>query len=338
MQFLNNITRKLNRYGILVLTIFALTACEDDEDGLFNEDGERKPPETIAPVEAPTGFTKEFASVNGVRLRYVIGGQGDPLLLIHGWPQSWYEWNRIMPALAESYTVIVPTMRGVGDSEKPLGTDNYTKKVMAEDMHQLVQQLGFNSVKIAAHDIGAMVAYAYASQYPSKVEQLALLDAPLPGIDPFWTDLLTREDLFLWHFGLNQTDDSRELVIGNERAYLTRMYTDFAYNQEAFREDEIDEFVRVYQGREALQGGFEWYRAFPIDAEDNREFAQTPLTMPVMAIGGEFALGGIMVPMLQTLVADPTQLRGGSLPNTGHWLLEEQPQQTLDSLQSFFAQ
>jgi pimeloyl-ACP methyl ester carboxylesterase len=271
-------------------------------------------------------------------LRYVIGGEGDPLILIHGWPQNWYEWNRIMPALAQNYTVIVPTMRGVGDSEKPTGTANYTKQVMAEDIHQLVQQLGFSSVKIAAHDIGAMVAYAYASRYPNEVEKLALLDAPLPGIDPFWTSLLTREDLFLWHFGLNQTDDSPEIVVGNERAYLTRMYTDFAYNQEAFREDEVDEFVRAYQGLEALQGGFEWYRAFSIDAEDNRVFAQTPLTMPVMAIGGEQALGSIMVPMLQTVVANPSQVRGGSLANTGHWLMEERPEQVLDSLQSFFSE
>lgn len=284
MNKFNSIINTITAYPWVSMVLVALlaTGCEDD-DSLVDVPGEEvvRP---IAPAEPPEGFTNEFAEVNGVRLQYVIGGQGEPLVLLHGWPQNWYEWHRIMPALAQNYTVIVPTLRGVGDSDKPSGTDNYTKRVMAEDIHQLVQQLGHTSVKIAAHDIGAMVAYAYAALYRDEVEKLAVLDAPLPGIEPFWTDLLTRPDLLLWHFGLNQTEGSEELVINNERAYLLRMYTDFAANPEAFTEAEVDEFERAYRGRAALRGGFEWYRAFPQDVEDNQQFAQTPLTIPVLAL------------------------------------------------------
>lgn len=314
---------------MLITTLSISIGCGDEE-------------EVVAPIiqaaEPPNGFTSQKALVNGVNLNYVVGGQGEALLLLHGWPQNWYEWNRIMPALAENYTVIVPDMRGIGDSDKPLGTENYTKQVMAEDMHQLVQSLGFNKVKIAAHDIGGMVAYTYAATYPEEVEKLAILEAPLPGVEPFWSLLLTREDLLLWHFGLNQTEGSEELVVGNERAYLTRMFTDFSANPTAFTEEDINEFERAYKGLDALRGGFEWYRAFNQDVIYQQSLTQK-LQIPTLAIGGEFSLGGLMLPLLSTVVDSnfvTGGMTGGIFPNTGHWVLEERPNEVLNELQAFF--
>lgn len=325
-------TKNINRLVGIIIFSLVFSACSDDDNNDTIET-------VIQPVDPPAGFTLESKQLNGVEINYAIGGEGEALLLIHGWPQNWYEWHRVMPALADNYTVIVPDMRGIGDSGKPLGTENYRKVTMAKDMHELVQSLGFSKVKIAAHDIGAMVAYAYAVQYPNEVEKLALFEAPLPGIEPYWEALLTRKDLLLWHFGLNQTQGSEELIVGNERAYLTRMYSDFSANPGAFSEEEIDEYVRAYSGVESLRGGFEWYRAFNLDTLDNQQFAQTKLSIPTLAIGGEFSLGGLMVPLLQAVV-DSSMVSGGTtngvFANTGHWVMEERPNEVVQEIQTFF--
>lgn len=318
-------------FAVVILTLIA-SACKDDDNNDVVE-------AVIEPASPPPGFVLESAQLGGIEMNYAVGGEGEALLLIHGWPQNWYEWHNVMPELSNDYTVIVPDLRGIGESSKPVGTENYRKTIMADDMHRLVESLGFSKVKVAAHDIGAMVAYAYAKQYPDEVEKLALLEAPLPGIEPYWSALLTRKDLLLWHFGLNQTEGSEELVVGNERAYLTRMYSDFSANPNAFSEEEIDEYVRAYSGVEALRGGFEWYRAFNLDTVDNQQFAQTKLNIPTLAIGGEFSLGGLMVPLLQAVV-DSSLVSGGItngvLPNTGHWVMEERPEEVVQELKAFF--
>ena len=289
---------------------------------------------TITPANTPSGFSSKYATVNGIKIHYVIGGQGNPLVLIHGWPQNWYEWNRIMPDLATKYTVIVPDMRGIGESDKPLGTVNYTKKVMAEDIHQLVQSLGFTTTYVASHDIGGMVAYAYASKYPNEVTKVAIMEAPLPGIEPFWTQIKSYPTL--WHFGLNSEQGTEDIVVGNERAYLTNIYTKFSTGISNFRTDEIDEFVRAYTGKDALRGGFEWYRAFNnTDTADNKVFSQTKLNMPVLTIGGEYVLGSAMGPMLQS-VSNTNKVTSIILPATAHFILEEKPNEVLTALKNFF--
>jgi pimeloyl-ACP methyl ester carboxylesterase len=299
---------------------------------------ERSPiPETvnsIAAAQPPAGFTSKYATVNGVKIHYVVGGQGTPLLLIHGWPQNWYEWHRIMPDLATRYTVIVPDMRGIGESDKPLGTANYTKKVMAEDMHQLIRSLGYTSTYVAGHDIGGMVAYAYASKYPSEVSKVAIMEAPLPGIEPFWTQIKSFPTL--WHFGLNSEQGTEDIIVGNERAYLTNIFTKFSTGISNFRADELDEFTRAYTGKDALRGGFEWYRAFNnTDTLDNRIFSQVKLNMPVLTVGGEYVLGGAMGPMLQS-VSNPNRVTPLILTATAHFIMEEKPNEVLTALKNFF--
>src|SRR6478736_5284462 len=151
--------------------------------------------QTLKPVQPPSNFKSITANVNGIKIHYVIGGTGEPLLLIHGFGQNWYMWNRLLPELSKHFTVIAPDLRGVGESDKP--KIGYDKKTMASDIHELTKELGYTNINLVGHDIGLMVAYAYASQYGQEVKKLALLDALLPGIEPVWTKLYTS----IWHFG-----------------------------------------------------------------------------------------------------------------------------------------
>jgi pimeloyl-ACP methyl ester carboxylesterase len=159
-------------------------------------------------------------------MHYVIGGQGDPVVLLHGWPQTWYEWHKVMPALAKNYTVIVPDLRGLGDSSKP--ASGYDGNTTAEDIHQLVTQLGFNDIFLVGHDLGAFVSYSYAAAHPNEVSRLVILDVPIAGTGPELN--LTR----LWHIPFHMVRDIPEtLVEGKEREYLTWFYRNYAYNPAA---------------------------------------------------------------------------------------------------------
>ncbi len=170
-------------------------------------------------------FSHRTASVNGIHLHYVIGGQGDPVVLLHGWPETWYAWHKVMPALAKNYTVIAPDLRGLGDSSKP--PTGYDGKTVAEDIHQLVTQLGFNSIFLVGHDIGSQIAYSYAAAHPTEVKGLAVMDFTFPGFVP--PGITPR-----WWFFFHQTPDVPEaLVQGKEMKYLSWHLRGLAYNPTA---------------------------------------------------------------------------------------------------------
>ena len=286
-------------------------------------------PTPLMPAVLPAGFTEATAEVNGVRLHYVRGGAGEPLVLLHGWPQTWYEWHRLMPQLAEHYSVIAPDMRGFGDSAKP--ATGYDTRTLAEDIHQLVRHLGFDRIRLVGHDIGLMVAYAYAAAYPAEVQKLVLLDAPIPGIEPTWSQVKAS----LWHFGFHATPGLPEqLLAGNERAYLSFFYSNFAGDHQTsqFTAAEVDEFVRAYAAPGALGPSLEPYRAFAASAAQNLVSARTKLPMPVLALGGEHTFGAHIVALVQAVATD---VRGGSVPNAGHWLAEENPAYLLAQLLAF---
>jgi pimeloyl-ACP methyl ester carboxylesterase len=288
-----------------------------------------------APATPPTGFSIRTATANGVRLQYVIGGQGDPVVLLHGWPESWYEWHRVMPALAQRYTVIVPDLRGIGGSDNTLLPNGFDKRTLAADVRALVQQLGYSRINLVGHDIGMMVAYAYASQYPADVRKLVVMDAPLPGIDPYWTGLL--QDSRSWHFGFYATDGAAAArIIGPSiRDYLVDFIRKFAANPNAFTTEEINEIARVYSQPGALRSSFDWYKAvYSQDISQNREHSQRRLAMPVLALGGEFS-GPYVLPMMQSVASN---VQGGTVPNCGHWIVQEQPQAFLDRVLPFLAQ
>ena len=279
-------------------------------------------------------FSHHTASVNGIQMHYVIGGQGDPVVLLHGWPQTWYQWRHIMPALAKNYTVIAPDLRGFGDSSKPL--TGYDGNTTAEDIYQLVSQLGFNNIFLVAHDVGVQTAYSYAVDHPNNVTKLVFMDFPFPGFLP-----PEFGENGPWWFGFYQTPDVPEALIeGKEREYLSWFIKGLAYNPSAITEEDIDVFASHAVSPGGLRAQFEHFRAFPEDAEQNRESAQNKITTPVLVLGGDIypALGGdfpgnFALTSTQALAANVT---GVTVPLSGHWIPEEQPQFVINQLSDFF--
>ena len=269
-------------------------------------------------------FSHHMATVNGIQLHYVMGGQGDPVVLLHGYPQSWYEWREIMPALAKNYTVIAPDVRGFGDSSKPI--TGYDGNTTAEDIYQLVSQLGFNNIFLVAHDVGAQTAYSYAAAHPNNVSKLVLMDFPFPGFLP-----PAFGQNGPWWFAFYQTPDIPETLIdGKEREYMSWFMKGLAYDPTAISEEAIDIFANHAKEPGGLRPQFEHFRAFPMDAEQNKESAKSKITMPVLVLGGDIypALGGDYPGnfALDSTQALATNVTGITVPFSGHWIPEEQPQ------------
>jgi pimeloyl-ACP methyl ester carboxylesterase len=231
-----------------------------------------------------------------------------------------------MPALAKNYTVVAPDLRGLGDSSKP--ADGYDGNTTAEDIYQLISQLGFNKgINLVGHDIGVGVAYSYAATHPNNVSKLVILDVP-PLPPPGFEDCC-------WWFRFHQTPDIPEmLTAGKEREYLSWFYTTFAYNPEAITEADIDKYVASYSAPGGMRAGFEYYRALPTTLEQNREHASVKLPMPVLALGGEYT-GNAALTSMKSLATD---VRGGIIPLSGHWIPEERPDYLIKELAKFFSE
>jgi pimeloyl-ACP methyl ester carboxylesterase len=253
---------------------------------------------------------------------------------LHGFPQSWYEWRHIMPALAKNYTVIAPDLRGFGDSSKPI--TGYDGKTTAEDIYQLTSQLGFNQIFLAAHDVGSQTAYSYAAAHPNNVTKLVIMDFPFPGFLP-----PEFGENGPWWFAFQQTPNLPEaLVEGKEREYVSWFFKGLAYNPSAITEEDIDVFANHFSSPGGMRAAFEHFRAFPIDAEQNKESAKDKITMPVLVLGGDIypALGGdfpgnLALSSTQALAANVT---GVIVPLSGHWIPEEQPEFVINQLSNFF--
>ncbi|NIG54529.1 alpha/beta fold hydrolase [Chitinophaga sp. Cy-1792] len=282
---------------------------------------------TVKPAAPPANFKSQYMDVNGVKIHYVIGGKGDPLVLVHGFGQNWYMWNRVLPALAVHFTIIAPDLRGVGESGKP--ASGYDKKNMAKDIHELVNKLGYNSINLAGHDIGLMVAYAYAAQYGDEVKKVAFLDALLPGIEPVWSDSKDK----LWWFGFFGWPASGQVVAGKERIFLTNFWPVVGHVQNAFTTAESEEFIRAYSVPGATTGSFSWFAAFPQDARDNLQLSQHKLTMPVLAMGGEYQSAPFLADHLRLVANDVKEVK---IMGAGHWLVQEQTAPVLKGLMDFF--
>jgi pimeloyl-ACP methyl ester carboxylesterase len=270
----------------------------------------------------PAGFASRFATVDGLRLHYVIGGTGAPVVLLHGWPATWYEWRKIMPTLARGHTVIAPDLPGLGESAAPACC--YDTTTVAGEIHALVRHLGFTRIDLVGHDIGAMLAYPYAAAHPAEVRTLVALDAPIPGPRFYQLPAITPSGPSpAWHFGFNSVPAVPEqIVAGRERAYLSYFYTRLAYRSDALSPTETDEFVRRYAVPASLHAGFAYYRAFPRDIAENAAYATVKLAMPVLALGGDHGAGAQEAAFLKPLA---TNVTGGSVPRCGHWIPDEQP-------------
>lgn len=279
----------------------------------------------IQPAMPPSNFKSTMANVNGINIHYVVGGSGEPLLLIHGFGQNWYMWNRLLPELSKHFTVIAPDLPGLGESDKP--DSGYTKKQLAAHLHALMQQLGFKSEYVVGHDIGLMVAYAYAAQFGDEVKKVALLDALLPGVEPVWSQVKAQA----WWFGFFGWNTSASIVQGKEKEFLTGFWPVVGHKENAFTQDEINEFVRAYSTPKSTYGAFHWFAAFPQDALDNKQLMQHKLKMPLLAMGGEYS--GSFLPDHCRLVAD--NVTASVIKGSGHWMVQENTEQVQHDLLAF---
>jgi pimeloyl-ACP methyl ester carboxylesterase len=282
---------------------------------------------TTVQAQARFGINDRFASVNGVRLHYLTAGKGEPVILLHGYAENSHMWRSLMVELAKTRLVIAPDLRGFGQSSKPDG--GYDKKTMAQDVHALASSLGFKQASVVGHDIGLMVAYAYAAQYPTEVNRIVLMDAFLPGVGDWKTVWLLRD---LWHFHFYGVTPLK-LVAGRERIYFEHFWNDFAANP-AHSIPEADRrfYARAYAQPGAMRAGFEVFRAFEQDAKDFAEFAKQNLTTPMLVLTGEKASGNFLIEQarLVDLNVDGVVIKG-----SGHWLMEEAPQQVIPKLVAF---
>ena len=271
---------------------------------------------SAAKAESPVakdlpGFSHGTVAVDGTTLHYVRGGEGPPLVLLHGWPQTWWMWSKVMPTLAERHTVIAFDLPGAGDSSIPDG--GYDKVTTAKRIRAGVHALGFSHVSLLGHDLGALVAYPYARDYPTEVDRIAVLESPLSGFG--------LEDLYgaSFHLGLNQTAAPvPERLIDDEdvSTYLGWLFSG------AHHPDRIDQgvYFRAYGTAARRTAGYDYYRAFTADAADNRANAGKRLPMPVLAMGAEFTFGPLVANSFSQVADD---VRGVIAPDSGHWIPEE---------------
>jgi pimeloyl-ACP methyl ester carboxylesterase len=253
-------------------------------------------------------------------------GTGPVVVLIHGYAETSDSWAPLAAELVKSYTVIVPDLRGIGNSSRPAG--GYDKKTQAADIRAVVTTLGFDRTFVVSHDIGIMVAYAYAALYPDKVERLVVMDAPLPGIAP-WDDIV--KDHRLWHFSFWGPDEER-LVQGRERVYLDRIWNDFSATPTQPDDATRKFYAAQYAKPGAMRAGFAHFKAFSQDVEDNKTFAHTKLTMPVLAVGGEKSFGATEAVVFSAVAIN---VREAVVPNSGHWLMEESPTYTIALIRDY---
>lgn len=281
------------------------------------------------PVEGTAVFNSAFqhglVRVDGGNLHYVKGGSGPALVLLHGWPETWWGWHPVMPALAKTHTVIAFDLPGLGDSSIP--KDGYDQKTTAARLHQAVNRLGYNQVKVMGHDMGVLIGYAWARDYPKEVTRLAVLDSTLLGFG--------LEDAYAlsFHFRFNMAPNPiPEQIMDNTdvSAYLNLVF-EFAVVSEAI---DRQYYIDAYTDPARRSAGYNYYRAWPANAEDTKANAKSKrLTQPVLAMGAEFVFGPGVAKSFQNVASD---VRGVVAPGSGHWIPEETPQFVIDCANLFF--
>ena len=287
------------------------------------------PPGSAAPAALPPGFTSERRLVNDVRLHYVIGGSGTPIVLLHGFPNTWYAWREVMPRLAERHTVIALDLRGLGDSDP--GTEPSDVTTGAGDLHGLVAELGLGPVMLAGQDWGGSTAFAFAAAHPDEVRRLAVLEAMPAGP---WTETGSGSG-GAWFVGFHQVPDLPErMVAGRERAYLDWFFRAFSAVPGVPTPAAVEEYVRCYARPGAMASAFARYRGRGREIEHNTRHLSRPLDLPVMAVGGEQGVFGAAV--AENLRHGASDVRQELLADCGHYVSEERPEELASLLLSFF--
>jgi pimeloyl-ACP methyl ester carboxylesterase len=283
------------------------------------------------------GFKNSYAQVNGIKLHYVVGGKGQPLVLLPGWPQTWWSYHKMMPALASRYRVIVVDIRGMGTSDKP--ASGYDKKTMAGDIYQLIKQLGYDKVNIAGHDIGSQLAFSFAANYPAATSKLVMLDVPHP--DPSYNELrllpengtfgdkIDEAHAYPWWFAFHQVKGLPEkAMVGRMQYELDWFFKYLLYDEAAIDARDRTVYVAAYNTAEAIRAGDAWYQAFPQDIADSKAYPK--LTIPVLAIGGPGYDW-----LKSSLTPRTTSLKVIKATGSGHFIPEEKPQETVGWIKDF---
>jgi pimeloyl-ACP methyl ester carboxylesterase len=280
-----------------------------------------------------TNLTHNYADVGEVMLHYVVQGEGFPVVLLHGCPQTWYEWRYQIPALAKKYRVIAPDHRGLGDSSRPV--TGYDTKTMANDIWQLMVSLGIDNCYMVGHDWGGGTAFSLAAQHPIAVRKLVCLDVAIPGDGADFSQNGRR-----WHHSLFRTLDLPEaLFYGRENLILHWFYDHLGYVPNCINDEDRAEYLRTYVKPGAMRAMFDIYRALPQDNADNQAFIAEngKLRMPVFALGGGKSFGRGM-DTFESLLRVAENVRGGLIPDCGHWVTEEKPEYVTQELLTFFAE
>jgi pimeloyl-ACP methyl ester carboxylesterase len=277
----------------------------------------------------PDGAESKFAQVNGIRMHYVQMGEGPLLVLLHGWPQTWYEWADVMPSLAEHFTVVAPDLRGVGKTERT--EKGYDKQTLSQDVAALIEHLnGDEPAVVVGHDMGGKAAFVLGLTQPERVKKLVLIDCMPPG-----TENMDVARGGLWHYGFHIAPDFPEMLTkGREREYLTAMMKLLSGGKEVMTDEAIDEYVEAYASPGGMTAGFNYYRALLEDADFVASLSGKRLTMPVLTIGGEHAVAGHLYKALEGRSDDITnKIAQGS----GHYVPEEMPEFTVEQIVDFAA-
>ncbi len=284
-------------------------------------------PESVHAEKVGNEFVSRVADVQGVKLHYTTGGHGPALVLLHGYAETSRMWTPILPVLGEKFRVIVPDLPGIGDSSIP--ADGLDMKTAAIRIHALVRSLGVEKARVVGHDIGLMVAYAYAAQFPTEVEKLVVMDAFLPGVAG-WE--MIYDDPHYWHFRFNGPTPEA-LVRGRERIYFEYFWNDLAVDKtRSIPEADRKAYIEAYSRPGRMKAGWAYFVSFTQAAKDFAQLSQTKLTMPVLTIGGDKSLGDALGRQMKLVATDVTVV---VVKDAGHWVLEEQPKATTDALVKF---
>jgi len=274
----------------------------------------------------PAGFRVQRISTNGATIYVRVGGDGPAVVLLHGFGDTGDMWAPLARSLYRNHTVIVPDLRGMGLSSQPKG--GYDKKTQATDIAIVMDKLNVRKADLVTHDIGNMVGYALAAQYPERINKWVVIDAPLPGVGP-WDEILKSP--LLWHFNFRGPDVDR-LVKGRERIYLDRFYNELSANPKSIDEVTRNHYARLYARPGNMHYAFEQFAAFNQDAKENRIFAEKKLTMPILALGAEKSFGDQQAAIMRDV---GTNVESGIIVGSGHWIMEEQPAQTVSKIRAF---
>jgi pimeloyl-ACP methyl ester carboxylesterase len=278
------------------------------------------------------GFEHRVEGAHGRRLHYVTAGRGERVLLVAGWPQTWYAWRKVIPLLADRYTVVAVDLPGLGDSDRP--TDGYDTQSVAARLNAFVTALGWERFHFVGHDVGCWIGYPFAARYTRRVRKLVLIDATVPGIVPSEAYAFAPERISKnWHFFFNALPDLPEMLVsGREHAFLSWLFHSKTRNPAAIGPAAVAEYVRCYAAPGAWRSGVSYYRALFQDMVQNRDYAKQRLAMPVLAVGGDAGLGELMERMMRTVADDVTGL---VVPECGHYVPEEAPELLAKQLTAF---